>query len=117
LAKKVFKNKDGSSGTLYLVTSDSELRYEQIFEIYKKRWKIEEYHESIKGNACLAKSLTKTVKTQTNHFFASLWAYVKLEMLKMSKSLNHQALRMKLYIKATQSAFQELQSIKSQIFA
>lgn len=33
--------------------------------------KVEEYHKSLKSNASLAKSPTKTIRTQSNHCFAS----------------------------------------------
>jgi hypothetical protein len=89
LTKQVFKNKDGSSGTLYLVSSDLELDYTQITTIYQKRWKIEEYHKSIKCNTCLAKSPTKTVRTQKNHFFMSIYSYFKLELLSIKSKCNH----------------------------
>ena len=59
LAKQIFTNKDGSMGTLYLVTNDETLDYTQISTIYKRRWKVEEYHESLKQNASLAKSRPK----------------------------------------------------------
>ncbi|MBM3208641.1 MAG: transposase, partial [Chlamydiae bacterium] len=32
---------------------------DQIYDVYKKRWRIEEYHKSIKQNASLEKSPTK----------------------------------------------------------
>lgn len=112
LVKHVFTNDDGSSGTLYLVTSDTTLSFEQITTIYRKRWKVEEYHHSLKQNASLAKSPTKTETTQTNHFFASVCAYVKLEALKQTTSLNHFALKSKLYLSALRSAFTELQRLK-----
>lgn len=112
LIKQVFTNEDGSSGVLYLVTSDLTLSYGRIAAIYHKRWKVEEYHRSLKQNASLAKSPTKTETTQTNHFFASVWAYVKLESLRHTTSLNHYALKTKLYVSALQSAFRELQRIK-----
>jgi len=51
--------------------------------IYQKRWKVECYHKSLKQNVSLAKSPTQTEKTQTNHFFAALCGYIKLEMLKV----------------------------------
>ena len=35
----------------YLVTSDSSLTADQIITIYHKRWKVEEYHRSLKQNA------------------------------------------------------------------
>lgn len=47
LTKKVFTNKDGSSGILYLVCNDTTLDGGQIYAIYKKRWKVEEYHKSL----------------------------------------------------------------------
>lgn len=38
LITKIFKNEDGSTGTLYLVTNDLENSADQIYEIYKKRY-------------------------------------------------------------------------------
>lgn len=111
-AKQIFTNEDGSTGILYLVTSDLTLNYLTLTTIYQKRWKVEEYHRSLKQNASLAKSPTKTVVTQTNHFFAALYAYVKLEMLKVSTKLNHYAIKAKLYLAALQQAFLELQKLR-----
>lgn len=111
-AKQVFTNEDGSTGLLYLVTSDLTLDYLTLTTIYQKRWKIEEYHRSLKQNAALAKSPTRTVTTQTNHFVAALYAYVKLEMLKVATKLNHYALKTKLYLSALQQAYQELQKLQ-----
>jgi hypothetical protein len=50
LTKQVFKNGDGSTGTLYLASSDGTLSVAQITAIYQKRWKVEEYHKSVKSN-------------------------------------------------------------------
>jgi hypothetical protein len=69
LVKQVFTNGDGSVGILYLVTSDLELTYDGITTIYGKRWNVEPYHKSLKQNASLSLSPTKTVTTQSNHFF------------------------------------------------
>ncbi|MGB3942752.1 MAG: hypothetical protein WBK96_14810, partial [Candidatus Manganitrophaceae bacterium] len=63
-------------------------------------------------NASLSKSPTRTVVTQTNHFFAALYAYVKLEMLKIKTSLNHDTLKTKIYVSALQTAYQELQKLQ-----
>jgi hypothetical protein len=112
LIKQVFANGDGSTGILYLVTSDTTLSGDAIATLYQKRWNVELYHKSLKQNASLEKSPTKTVTTQTNHFFASLCGYVKLELLKKSTGLNHFALRSKLYLKAIRSAFDTLQQLK-----
>ena len=49
LVKQVFTNKDGSTGILYLVCNDLSLDYQEITTIYKKRWKVEVFHKSIKS--------------------------------------------------------------------
>ena len=92
-AKQVFKNEDGSTGTLYLVSNNTDLSYESITTIYKKRWNVECYHKSLKQNASLEKSPTKTPETQINHFFLALFAYIRLERLKISTNTNHFALK------------------------
>jgi hypothetical protein len=115
LTKQVFTNEDDSVGILYLVSSDITLTYDQMTTLYQKRWNVEPYHKSLKQNASLEKSPTQTVTSQTNHLFASLCGYIKLEMLKRSTKLNHFALKSKLYIRAVQvafDAFQQLQPVR-----
>ena len=112
LCQQVFTNKDGSQGVLYLVTSDTTLNGCDIQAIYQKRWKVEEYHKSVKSNASFAKSPTKTIRTQSNHIFACLWAYVKLESLRLQTRVNHFALKGRLYKAALASAYRELQLLK-----
>lgn len=111
LIKQVFTNEDGSLGTLYLVTSDTTLSGDGISTIYQKRWNVEPYHKSLKQNASLEKSPTQTVTTQTNHFFAALCGYIKLELLKGVTRLNHFALKSKLYLHAIQSAYASLREL------
>lgn len=111
LVKQLFINEDGSRGVRYLVSSDLTLDFHQTTTIFHKRWKVEEYHQSLKQNASLAKSPTRTVTTQTNHFFASLYAFVKLEMLKLKTKKNHYALKTRLYLKALRAAFAELRTL------
>ena len=103
-----YVNKDFSTGTLYLTCSDLTATYQQIITLYQKRWKVEEYHKSLKNNTSLEKSPTRTVRTQSNHLFMSLVGYCKLELIKMKKGLNHFALKATLYTKALMAAFQEL---------
>lgn len=112
LIRQVFKNEDGSTGILYLVSSDTTLNHDDILSIYHKRWNIEPYHKSLKQNASLEKSPTRTVVTQTNHFFAALCGYIKLELLKSSTGMNHFALKSKLYFSALQSAYLRLNSLQ-----
>ena len=114
LAKQVFTNEDGSKGTLYLVSSDLTLSYDRMTSLYQRRFKIEGYHKSLKQNAGLEKSPTRTETTQRNHFFASLCAYVKLEGLKMKTGINHFALKSKIYMSALQTAYRELVKLNPQ---
>jgi hypothetical protein len=108
LVKQVFTNEDGSTGILYLVTSDLTLSYDGITTTYRKRWHVEPYHKSLKQNASLEKSPTQTVVSQTNHLFAALCAYIKLEALKTSTKLNHFAIKAKLYLAALHTAYDTL---------
>ena len=112
VTKQVFINKDKSTGVLYLVCSNLDLEASKVNNIYQKRWKVEEYHKSIKCNAALEKSPTKTVRTQSNHIFASLYAFFKFELLKTKTNLNHFALKAKIYLKAAKAAFGALQELK-----
>lgn len=112
LVKQVFTNEDGSNGILYLISSDTTLIFDQITTIYQRRWNVEVYHKSLKQNVSLAKSPTQTETTQTNHFYAALCGYIKLEMLKVETKTNHFALKTKLYVTALRSAFQTLQQLK-----
>jgi len=111
LVKQVFTNEDGSTGNLYLVTSDTTLDGSGMTTIYQKRWNVESYHKSLKQNASLEKSPTQTVATQTNHFFAALCGFLKLELLKCDTKLNHFALRSKLYLRAIHSAYAALREL------
>jgi len=112
IVRRVFTNKDGSIGILNLVCSDITLDGDTISTIYEKRWKVEEFHKSLKHNVDLAKSPTKTIRTQSNHIFLSVLSFFKLECLKIKHKMNHFALRTKLLIRANQVAYSELQLLK-----
>jgi len=114
VSHQVFTNEDGSQNILYLASSEVSLPGASLFSIYQKRWKVEEYHKSLKSNASFAKSPTKLPQTQRNHFFASIVAFVKLEAYRTSTRLNHFALKGKLYHAALASAFAQLQLLKTQ---
>lgn len=117
VSKQVFINENGSTGILYLVTNDLSLDASLMSAIYKKRWKVEEYHKSIKSNTGLAKSPTKTVTTQSNHFFASIYAFFQLELLSIKVKLNHFALRSKIYLSALTASFKELRVLREGVAA
>ncbi|HEX8845360.1 MAG TPA: transposase [Pyrinomonadaceae bacterium] len=117
LTKQVFTNEDGSTGVLYLVTSDMTLPCDRIQQLYQKRWRVEEYHKSLKQNVSLEKSPTRTTTTQRNHLFSSLCAYLKLESLKWQTKLNHFALKSKIYSSALKAAYSELVKLSPQPLA
>jgi hypothetical protein len=113
LTRQLFKNKDESTGTIYLVCSDLMCDYHAITTTYKKRWKVEVYHKSLKSNANLAKSPTKTLRTQSNHIFMAIYATFKLECLSIANHLNPFALCRKLLINASRSAYLQLQLLQA----
>jgi len=117
VSRQVFTNEDGKESVLFLSTSDLTLRGSSLHTLYHKRWKVEEYHKSLKSNASFAKSPTKRIRTQTNHFIASILAFilafVKLEIYRGTQKLNHFALKAKLYRTALASAFAELRQLKA----
>ncbi len=111
VTKQVFKNGNGVAGVLYLVCNDLSLSYEQMTTIYKKRWKVEEYHKSIKSNTAFSNSPTKKPHTQEAHFVASILAYIKLEKLKIKNNNNHFALKAIIRVNATKAAFESYQQL------
>lgn len=98
LVKKTFKHGRKSSGTLYLACSDLELEFEDIFNLYKRRWKIEEYHKSLKSNCSLAKCQASSHTAQKSHFYCAAMAYLLLEKTKAKEDKNHFALKKELTI-------------------
>ena len=111
LFRQVFKNKDDSTGILYLVCSDLGCDGGTITTIYKKRWKVEVFHKTLKSNAAMAKSPAHTVRTQSNHLFLSIYSVFRLETLSLRLKMNHFQLRSKLYMTALRSAFKQLQQL------
>ena len=63
LARQVFKNKDGSTGTLYLVCSQLDASWDIITTTYQKRWQVEVFHKSLKSNAAFANSPAHRART------------------------------------------------------
>jgi hypothetical protein len=113
LTKQVFTNKDGVNVTMYLITNDQNLTKDQIHTIYQRRWKVEEFHKSLKSNLNLEKSPTKHRASQTNHIFCSIFAHIKLELLtKATKFKNHFQLKSSIYIKALKTTLEELGKLK-----
>ena len=71
------------------------------------------FHKTLKSHAALAKSPTRTVRTQSNHCFLAIYAACRLTWLSVTHGLNHVALRTRLYLKAVRHAFDEFQLLKA----
>jgi hypothetical protein len=118
--KQVFRNKDGSNGQRFLVTNELTLTGGEFRTLYKKRWSVEEYHKSLKQNASIGSSPAHTERTQSNHIFAAIFAYVKLEMLKLKVGLNHFAMKTIIYLASMRTAmasFREWKTTQNITFA
>ena len=113
VVRQVFKNKEGSTGVLHLVCSDLTCDYDAAVTSYKKRWQVEVFHKSLKSNANLAKSPTRTLRTQSNHVFMAIYATFKLECLSITNKLNSFTLCRKLLINASRTAYAQLQLLRA----
>jgi len=116
IIKQVVKNgNDGESIYLYLTTNDIDLSFFKILEIYKRRWKIEEYHKSLKQNLHIGHSPTKVETSQRNHIFLSVCSFIKLEKLRINYKTNHFAIKEKIYIEALKTAFQKFKELEMKL--
>jgi len=109
LFKQIFTNKDETVGERFLVSNELTLTDEQFKTLYKKRWSVEEYHKSLKQNASIGSSPAHTERTQSNHIFSSMYAYVKLEKLKLATGLNHFAFTTRIYMASMKTAMTTFQ--------
>ena len=67
----------------------------------------------LKSNVSMAKSPTQTLRTQSRHVFVAIYAVFKLECLRVRSKIKLLALRLKLLINATRSAFGQLQKFQA----
>jgi hypothetical protein len=51
------------------------------------------------------------VRTQSNHCFAAIYAFVKLEKLRIKTGLNHFAIKGKIYIEALKIEYDNLEKM------
>jgi hypothetical protein len=76
--------------------------------LYKKRWSVEACHESIKQNASVGSSPAHTERTQSDHVFAAIYAYAKLELAKLNHGYNHFAIKSQIYLASLKRAVELL---------
>jgi len=100
---------------LHLVCSDLTCDSNAITKTYKKRWQMTVFNKSLKSNANLAKSPTRTLRTQSNHVFVAICAAFKLECLSFKNKLSPFALCRKLLINASRSAYDELLQMQATV--
>ena len=113
IIKQVVKNgDDGESNYLYLVTNDIGLSFNEVLEIYKRRWKIEEYHKSLKQNLHIEHSPTKVETSQRNHIHLAVCGFIKLEKLRLHYKMNHFAIKEKIYIEALKTAYEKVRELQ-----
>ena len=93
---------------LLLTSCNTSLDWTQVTTIYHRRWKIEDFHKSLKQHASLGKSPTKTVTTQVNHFLAATLIYSKPESLKIHHALGHFQIKAQRYLIGLKTMNQEL---------
>ena len=51
------------------------------------------------------------MRTQSNHCFAEIYAFVKLEKLRIRTTLNHFAIKVKIYIEAFKITYDNLEKM------
>ena len=64
-------------------------------------------------DATLAKSPSRTLRTQSNHVFMAIYATFKLECLRITNNLKLFALWRKLLIHASRTAYVQLQMFRT----
>ena len=96
----------------YLITNDINLNIITLSEIYQKRWKVEEFHKSIKQNLKIERSPTKTFIPQLNHIFLTFLAFIKLEKFRTKFHTNHYNFKEQLYISALKEAMNKLKNME-----
>lgn len=102
------KNENGSTIDRYLVSNDLDLSAALFEELYQKRWKIEEYHKSLKQNLSIGQCQARTVKIQINHFYLCISAFFRLEHIRHRTNINHFAIKKTLYISSLKASHQHL---------
>ena len=98
---------------MYLVSSGTDLTQAQQTTSHQRRWKVEKYHKSLKKNASMGKSPTKTLTTQANHFLAAVLAYSKIEALKLKCGVSYFRLKAPLYVVGLKAMYYQLGQLRA----
>jgi putative transposase len=87
---KVFKSVSKKGGVAYYGTSKLNLTKSGVKRIYSKRWQIEEYHRGLKQQCGVAKCQARTERSQRNHIFCSIQAFLALEVHRLKTGVTWQ---------------------------
>ncbi len=93
VSRQVFTNEDGSENILYLCSSDLSLSAGSLRDDLPETVESRRVPQVAQEQCLLCQVTDKLPHTQSNHFFASVVAFIKLEAYRMSARLNHFALK------------------------
>lgn len=110
--RQVFQTEDGIQGVLYLVSNDMALDAVAIRAIYTKRWKVECFHKVIKSLLGYGNSPAHTAKTQSNHLYFCLIAFLKIEWVAYKTQKSHFALKAQANAVALNASWKIWQELK-----
>ena len=100
---KVFKSVSSKRGVEYYGTNNLNLTKSGVKRIYSKRWPIEEYHRGLKQQCGVAKCQARTERSQRNHIFCSIQAFLALELHRLKTGVTWQQAKLSIARNAIQS--------------
>lgn len=87
---KVFKKVSKDRDVEYYATNDINLSKSDVERIYSRRWKIEEYHQGLKQQCGISKCQARKARTQRNHIWCSIHAFIALEIHRIKTGITWQ---------------------------
>jgi putative transposase len=86
---KVFKTFSQAKGAVeYHATNKLDMTLSDIKTVAAQRWKIEEYHRGLKQTTGIEKCQARSQRSQRNHIFCSIIAFVALERNRLRKNIS-----------------------------
>ena len=107
--------KDGQDkpATLYLVTSDEKLDWNHMLTCYQRRWQVELFHRSVKQNTAIAKAPLRRTRAMLSHIYASVNAFIKLELLKLRHKMGHDSIKELIRYAANKASYLALEKLST----
>lgn len=91
---KIFKVvKDKPQDIDYLVTNDTSLSRSDILDVAARRWEVENYHRALKQTVGAAKCQSRLGRSQRNHLFCAVRAFLSLEAERFKTHLSYYELK------------------------